>query len=214
MGRRKREECPIFLDCVFCADSTRNGGCSKDGCPQLTDSVADGAVSYPEVALKLFYRYKNIRPRLGKAAIRYVGPWVNIGHDPRLERARKMTKCALDIYSPRYFAALYLFASSFELFYRILGCFWSDSFHFDAVDFREITPHEYALYRAARDIYDEKDQQILYDMADREKVDDAAFDLILTALIISRYGPIALRLAPWQIKTNANNSIAASAGGD
>ncbi len=107
-----------------------------------------------------------------------------------------MTMCAGEVDKPHYYAAIYLLTSSFELFHRVLGCFQRDGLRLNLAELRDIAPHDYVLYRAAKDIYGGYIPQVISDMADQEKVDDAAFGLIVTALMVSKYGPAVLRLVP------------------
>lgn len=196
MGRKKKEQPFIKLDCVDCNDHRRKGGCSQDGCPWLTGQIPTGSVRFGEAAMKLFYRHEKLRPRLEKAVREYKGPWTNIGHMPRLETAQKMTRFYTEKDTPRYFAVLYLLTSSFELFVRTLGCFRDDHLRLDLAQLRDITDHDNSLFCAAREIYKGSEQKIFASLTGRDAVDDTAFQLILTALMVSKYGPAVLRLIP------------------
>lgn len=59
---------------------------------------------------------------------------------------------------------------------------------------RGISPHNYALYRAAVGLFTERRGVTLSEMADRELVDDDAFRLIINAMLIARYGIAAMKL--------------------
>ena len=57
-----------------------------------------------------------------------------------------------------------------------------------------ISPHGYTLLGAARDIYASGDGIALNDLADGEVIDTEAFCLIVNALLIARYGCVALEI--------------------
>ena len=46
MGRKKKEQPLIKIDCEDCADRRYYGGCSKDGCPWLESQIPMGSVTY------------------------------------------------------------------------------------------------------------------------------------------------------------------------
>ncbi len=146
--------------------------------------------------MKLFYRHEKLRPRLEKNVRDYKGPWTNVGHMPRLETARKMTRACAERDTPRYFAVLYLLTSSFELFSRVLGCFTDDGLNLELARPRDITDHNNSLFCAAWEIYNGSEHKIFASLTGRDAVNDTAFQLILTALMVSKYGPAVLRLIP------------------
>ena len=196
MGRKKKEQPLIKIDCEYCADRRYYGGCSKDGCPWLENQIPMGRVTYREAVTKHFFRYKELRPRVNQVVKKYEGPWTNIGHIPRMQTARKMTRCFTEKDTSRYHAVMYLLTSSFDLFARILGCFSEEGLHLNRAELRNISPHNRALFNAACKIYNGNDQVLLTDLTGRDPIDDAAFQLILTALMVSQYGPAVLSLAP------------------
>ena len=196
MGRKKKEQPLIKIDCEDCADRRYYGGCSKDGCPWLESQIPMGSVTYSEAVTKHFFRYKELRPRINKAVQKYEGPWTNIGHIPRLQTARKMTRCFTEKDTPRYHAVMYLLTSSFDLFARILGCFSEEGLWLNRARLLDISPHNKALFNAACEIYSGNEQKLIGELGNRDTIGDAAFQLILTALMVSQYGPAVLSLAP------------------
>ncbi len=195
MGRKKKEQPLVKIDCEDCADRRRHGGCSKDGCPWLKCQIPLGSVTYGEAVTKHFFRFKELRPRVNQAVKKYEGPWANVGHLPRLQTAKKMTRCFTEKDTPRCHAVMYLLTSSFDLFSRILGCFNEDGLHLNRARLRDIPPHSKALFNAACEIYSGNELGLIGKLGSRD-TDDATFQLILTALLVSQYGPDVLSLAP------------------
>ena len=60
---------------------------------------------------------------------------------------------------------------------------------------RNISPHNYALFMAARDLYSKTESVTVEDLSDPEIIDPEALRLIVNATLIARYG-----LAAFQIK--------------
>ena len=59
---------------------------------------------------------------------------------------------------------------------------------------RGVSAHDYALIQAAKALMCGGLELTLYDLADREIVDDVAFKLIVNALLIANYGTDVLKL--------------------
>lgn len=196
MGRKKKEQAVIKINGEDCADRLGHGECTQDDLFRLKRQISMGIITYGAAAAKHFFRYKKLRPRVDQAVKKYKGPWRNVGHMLRMQTARKMTLCFSEKDTPRYFAIMYLLTSSFDLFSRILGCFSEDGLQLNLARLRGITPYNDTLFRAAWEIYNENEQKLLADLASRDKVSDAAFRLILTALMVSEYGHAVFDLIP------------------
>ncbi len=77
---------------------------------------------------------------------------------------------------------------------KMANCFCRSGLDFSFAILRGISPHNYALYRAAVGLCTERRGVTLLEMADRELVDDDAFRLIINAMLIARYGIAAMKL--------------------
>ena len=55
-----------------------------------------------------------------------------------------------------------------------------------------MSPHDYTLFSAAKDIYSDTPGMALADLASSVVVDTLAFSLIVNALLIARYGRAVL----------------------
>ena len=96
--------------------------------------------------------------------------------------------------TPAYYAAMYLLTANETLYWRMANCFCRSGLDFSFAILRGISPHNYALYRAAVGLCTERRGVTLLEMADRELVDDDAFRLIINAMLIARYGIAAMKL--------------------
>ena len=96
--------------------------------------------------------------------------------------------------NPRFFAALYLFGSNRALMKRAWNAFMSQGFEPMFMVMRCVSAHDSALSHAAQARTCRGRGRTLYDLADREVVDDVAFKLIVNALLIANYGSDVLKL--------------------
>lgn len=70
----------------------------------------------------------------------------------------------------------------------------NDGFDFQAVHLRGISPKLYSVYQAAKAIVVGSSDITLADLASPELVTDEAFQLIICALLMARYGDVVLNL--------------------
>lgn len=96
--------------------------------------------------------------------------------------------------NPRFFAALYLFGSNRLLMKRVWNACMPHGFEPMFLVMRGVSEHDYTLIQTAKALMCGGLGLTLYDLADREVVDDKAFTLIVNALLIANYGPDVLKL--------------------
>ena len=96
--------------------------------------------------------------------------------------------------SERNAAALFLLTADEELWQRVLWHFDSSGFDFPAIRLSGIHPELYSIYQAAKTISVGGDNIVIEDLAFSELVSDRAFQLILGALLLCRYGEVVLNL--------------------
>ena len=96
--------------------------------------------------------------------------------------------------NPRFFASLYLFGSNRGLMKRAWNACMPQGFEPLYMVMRGVSAHDYTLIQTAKALMCGGLGLTLYDLADREVVDDEAFWLIVNALLIANYGPAVLKL--------------------
>ena len=101
--------------------------------------------------------------------------------------------------NPRFFASLYLFGSNRALLKRAWNACMPSGFEPGYMVMRGVSAHDYALIQAAKALMCGGLGLTLYDLADREVVDDEAFWLIVNALLIANYGSDVLKLGGTEI---------------
>ena len=93
-----------------------------------------------------------------------------------------------------YYAAMYLLTSNEELHKRTSNCFYSKGIELSYAVLRDISPHDYAIFCGASEIYNQQRFVSASELADMEIVDDEAFRLIINAKLIAQYGTSAFSL--------------------
>ena len=102
--------------------------------------------------------------------------------------------------NPRFFAALYLFGSNRGLLKRAWNACLPGGFEPSYMVIRGVSAHDYTLIQAAKALMCGGLGLTLYDLADREVVDDEAFELIVNALLIANYGTDVLKLGGTELE--------------
>ncbi len=154
-----------------------------------------GTVSYEDAVLETFPGDAHLDARLHTVIQRFHGSmFLTAGHRQRMETAKRYTGHLRSRDKSAYFAALYLLTANPNLFGHAEKCFQRQGIEFDYAVLKNITPHNYTLFSAAKDIYADADGVSLADLANGEIVDTLAFSLIVNALLIVRYGPAVLEI--------------------
>lgn len=111
--------------------------------------------------------------------------YIGKAHRHRFERAVKKNphKCAKE-----YLAVLYLLSADYDLWLDTLGVMNDKAIKFSAYKHQDLTVEQYALFRAAQDIYTGSMYINLQDLGDRYSISEKIFEAILVALRIARRG--------------------------
>ena len=108
-------------------------------------------------------------------------------------------QCAVQGYRRRrdtnaYYAAMYLLTSNDDIYRRTANCFCKDGIEFGYAVLKSTSPHNYALFMAARDLCDKTEAVTMADLAEPEVIDPEALRLIVNATLIARYGLAAFQI--------------------
>lgn len=95
--------------------------------------------------------------------------------------------------TPSYYAVLYLLTSNDALYRRTANCFYHGGIDFSYAVLRGISPHNYALFCAAKGLRHARGVTES-ELADPMTIDEEAFRLIMNALLIAKYGTAAFHL--------------------
>ena len=188
------------MACEYCVNSRRRR-CRIAGCPWLAERIEAGVVSYASAVRELFgglYVYLFIQ-RLGSLVLHFRGSfWLNREHE--FNTRLLLRSVGYEAWkNPRFFASLYLFGSNRALLKRAWNACLPQGFEPGYMVMRGVSAHDYTLIQAAKAITGCGSGLELEDLADAEIVDDAAFRLIINALLIANYGSDVLKLGGTEI---------------
>ena len=81
-----------------------------------------------------------------------------------------------------------------RIYRRTSNCFCKDGIEFGYAVLKNTSPHNYALFMAARDLCDKTEAVTMADLAEPEVIDPEALRLIVNATLIARYGLAAFQI--------------------
>ena len=166
----------------------------RTSCPWLAERIEAGVVGYREAVLETFPHERRLFQRLNLLIKHYPGSlWSNEQHERRMQY-----QCAVQGYRRRdtnaYYAAMYLLTSNDDIYRRTANCFCKDGIEFGYAVLKNTSPHNYALFMAARDLCDKTEAVTMADLAEPEVIDPEALRLIVNATLLARYGLAAFQI--------------------
>ena len=197
---------PKDVSCQLCTEYVKKLGCTALRCPWLAERIEAGVVGYREAVLETFPHERRLFQRLNLLIKHYPGSlWSNEQHERRMQY-----QCAVQGYRRRrdtnaYYAAMYLLTSNDDIYRRTANCFCKDGIEFGYAVLKSTSPHNYALFMAARDLCDKTEAVTMADLAEPEVIDPEALRLIVNATLIARYG-----LAAFQIRARGAECLCLS----
>ena len=186
---------PADVACEYCAE-WQHRKCQAVGCPWLAERIEAGVVSYASAVRGLFGGVENeaLIQRLGQLVLHFRGSlWLSREHEFNTRLLLRSVGYGA-WRNPRFFAVLYLLGSDRALMKRAWNACLPGGFEPRFLVMRGVSEHDYTLIQAAKALMCGGLGLTLYDLADREVVNDVAFRLIVNALLIASYGPDVLKL--------------------
>ena len=172
---------PKDVSCQLCTEYVKKLGCTALRCPWLAERIEAGVVGYREAVLETFPHERRLFQRLNLLIKHYPGSlWSNEQHERRMQY-----QCAVQGYRRRrdtnaYYTAMYLLTSNDDIYRRTANCFCKDGIEFGYAVLKNTSPHNYALFMAARDLCDKTEAVTMADLAETLK------ELELAGYIIRR----------------------------
>ena len=192
---------PKDVSCQLCTEYVKKLGCTALRCPWLAERIEAGVVGYREAVLETFPHERRLFQRLNLLIKHYPGSlWSNEQHERRMQY-----QCAVQGYRRRrdtnaYYAAMYLLTSNDDIYRRTANCFCKDGIEFGYAVLKNTSPHNYALFMAARDLCDKTEAVTMADLCELKFKLLAVPFLPLWALAVKesqRYEPENYE-APWR----------------
>lgn len=187
---------PEHLDCHLCPKyAGKKRGCTVKNCPWLAERIEAGVIGYEEAVMETFPRNPETDDRLHQAIRRFSGSlFLDAGHRLRMDEVKNRQGSRPHRDTHAYIAAMYLLTSNEGIYTRTADCFSRFGIEFDRANKKEISPHDYTLLSAAKDIYTDSASLTISDLALPEVVDTVAFSLVINAILIARYGGAVLKI--------------------
>ena len=175
------------VDCQYCTNYSQENLCPLCECICLGERIEAGTLSLEKVIQDCF-RGK-LRMRLWKRLAQEIYPYPLRSFRSDEHRNRWMHwRTRYRRLSQRNQAALFLLTAYDDIWRRVIWKVEDNGFDFDSVRLAGIQPELYSVYQAAKAISIGSQNITIADLASRELVTDEAFQLIICALLLAKYG--------------------------
>lgn len=179
------------VDCQYCTNYSQENLCPLCECICLGERIEAGTLSLEKV-IQDCLRGK-LRMRLWKRLAQEIYPYPLRSFRSDEHRNRWMHwRTRYRRLSQRNQAALFLLTAYDDIWRRVIWKVEDDGFDFDSVQLAGIVPELYSVYQAAKSISTGSQNITIADLASRELVTDEAFQLIICALLLAKYGDAIL----------------------
>lgn len=179
------------VDCQYCTNYSQENLCPLCECICLGERIEAGTLSLEKV-IQDCLRGK-LRMRLWKRLAQEIYPYPLRSFRSDEHRNRWMHwRTRYRRLSQRNQAALFLLTAYDDIWRRVVWKVKDDGFDFDSVQLTGIVPELYSVYQAAKSISTGSQNITIADLASRELVTDEAFQLIICALLLAKYGDVIL----------------------
>lgn len=184
---------PKDVDCRYCTNFDRKHPCPLNQCPYLEERIVAEALDLNEFIRDCFCSEmgpqlrSRLQDNLDHSTIRF------FLSDAHWKRWKHWRDCYYRM-SNRNKAALFLLTAYEDIWRRVIWHFDCDGFDFQSVRLSGIQPELYSVYQAAKAISTESRNITAADLTSRELVTDEAFQLIICALLLAKYGDVILNL--------------------
>lgn len=179
------------VECQYCTNYSQENLCPLCECICLGERIEAGTLSLEKV-IQDCLRGK-LRMRLWKRLAQEIYPYPLRSFRSDEHRNRWMHwRTRYRRLSQRNQAALFLLTAYDDIWRRVIWKVEDDGFDFDSVQLAGIVPELYSVYQAAKSISTGSQNITIADLASRELVTDEAFQLIICALLLAKYGDAIL----------------------
>ena len=163
-------------------------------CLYLSERLEAGAVTLEELIIETIrpWKYLPLKQRAMRLACRSDG--FHFEGQLHVMRMQEMTKGENRTVSSRWLAAVYLLSAHAALWQKTLGAVSPGQIDFSKIRLRDSTVQDYVLYRVAKGICSGMLGATSEELSDPELVSDGTLLLVVSAAVIARYGPEAIRI--------------------
>ena len=183
----------VGIDCQSCHDHRRQSRRTLV-CLHITERLQVGAVTIAELAAETVRPWKH--PGLKQRTVGIAGRIGGFHFEDQLHIARmlKMTKGEEGAVNSHWLAAVYLLSAHAGLWQKTLMAVERNQIDFTSIRLGDTSVREYILYRVAKGLCSDTLGASSEELADPELVSDNTLLLVLSAVLIARYGPDAIKI--------------------
>ena len=186
---------PEDVSCKLCTEYVKKLGCTALRCPWLAERIEAGVVGYREAIMETFPHDRRLSQRFSLLIKHFPRSlWGNVQHERRMEFERAVQKYRRSRDINAYYASMYLLTANDDIYRRTASCFCRHGIEFGYAVLKNISPHNYALFMAACDLYEKTESITMADLAEPEIIYPEALRLIVNATLIARYGLAAFQI--------------------
>ena len=178
---------PKDVSCQLCTEYVKKLGCTSSSQSPLVSVSADGENCDRSLAPPLPTKSATLRGPQTSC------PWLAERIEAGVVGYREAVLETFP-HERRLFQRLNLLASNDDIYRRTANCFCKDGIEFGYAVLKNTSPHNYALFMAARDLCDKTEAVTMADLAEPEVIDPEALRLIVNATLIARYGLAAFQI--------------------
>ena len=184
------------VQCKYCTEYRgKKDRCHLTQCPWIAERIEAGNVTYEEAVRSIVPRFCVYRVRAERLIREYEDSfWLDAKHKNRMQWFNHRLGYVPQRNTNAYYAAMYLLTSNEELHKRTSNCFYKLGVELSYAVLRDVSPHNYAIFCGASEIYNHQRCVTPSELADPEIVDDEAFRLLINAKLIAQYGTCAFAL--------------------
>ena len=181
------------VDCRNCLQYRRRS-CRSLSCLYLSERLEAGAVTLEELIIETIrpWKYLPLKQRAMRLACRSDG--FHFDGPLHVMRMQEMTKGENRTVSSRWLAAVYLLSAHAALWQKTLRAVRPGQIDFANIRLGDTGIHDYVLYRTAKGICSGMLGATSEELSDPELVSDGTLLLVVSAAVIARYGPEAIRI--------------------
>ena len=181
------------VDCQSCLDHRRQSNRTLL-CLHITERLQAGTVTIVELTAETVQPWKHLG--LKQRAVGIAGRTGGFHFEDQLHIARmlKMTKGEEGAVNSHWLAAVYLFSAHAGLWQKTITAVERNQIDFTSIRLGIASVREYILYRVAKGLCSDTLGASSEELADPELVSDNTLLLVLSAVLIARYGPEVMKI--------------------
>ena len=195
-------EIVLHRTCQFCLlFSQSENRCCFITCPHIKERIKSNTITFSELLPHLVFKTNNkeLKVRLINMYRQLKGGSItsmykNDIHKKVFENQIEAYKKEGYLLSNRFVAALFIISANSFLWKACRKHIKPNTIDFSKIDVKGIETDSYLLLKVAKDLYSKQHQVSASDLADKSLTRDYVFNIVVTGILVARYGYDTLKL--------------------